>query len=400
MRVAHRESDHNKSAGIRIRVMRWAMLLAFAIILTCNLPVATYAAGRMPISRQVSLPRRKLKVIQFEKVKLVVKRASGTVLWSTSDKKVAGVTRNGIVRTKKPGKCRITASVDGKKYVCHLTVRPLKLSKTELTMVRKRQAVLSLNNQHIQPKWSSSDEEIAVVNDSGLVQALKEGTCEITAAYKTEKLTCQLTVTGISRATLHAMFPPDEANSGKILLAGSSSMDYWNGAPQAFAPYEVLNMAIGGTIVGLWSDWCQDMIAQYRPSAVVIYVGSNDIRYGGATSGEENASNTILLLKKIRAALKNVPVFYVGISPCWSRKGGWEDIAVSNALVKNYCGQDPYLYYIDIASACAAADGTPDKTLFLSDQLHPSPAGYRVWKKVVAGTVKKVMKKKTARRQQ
>ena len=149
---------------------------------------------------------------------------------------------------------------------------------------------------------------------------------------------------------------------------------------------------MGGTTVVQWLDWYRTLIVRYKPSAVVLYVGSNDLGVGGLTTGAQNAANTILLLKRLKRALKKTPIFYVGVSPCWSRKGAWEDIAVSNQQVKDFCEKNKYFYYIDIASACAAADGTPRHELFLGDQLHPSEAGYVVWEKVVAGTVKKTLR--------
>ena len=102
--------------------------------------------------------------------------------------------------------------------------------------------------------------------------------------------------------------------------------------------------------------------------------------------------NTVALLQKIRSSLPYAPVFYVGVSPCWSREGAWEAIEISNDRMRQYCASQPNIYYIDIASACRGADGKPDPDLFLSDKLHPSAAGYAVWTQVVAGTVKRVLR--------
>ena len=360
-------------------------------LLICLLTVMM--TGRAKASSTSSMQfKKRLILTSYQKVKLIVKDAAGTVSWSTSDRKVATVSRNGIVRTKKAGRCRITASANGKKYVCRLRVKPLALEKEEMTLVRGRQVPLVLNNPDTTPVWKSSDERVASVSDEGIVQAHLPGTCRISGRYKSSEVTCSVKVKGITTSTLQEMYTADKENRKKILLAGSSSMDFWDSAPQAFAPYEIINMAIGGTTVTQWLGWYKSMIVRYRPSAVVLYVGSNDLSNGGLISGETNASNTIRLLKGIRQSLKKVPVFYVGISPCWARKGAWKDISVSNALVKSFCGQETNMYYIDIASACARPDGTPDPALFLSDQLHPNAAGYRVWERKVAGPVKKLLR--------
>ena len=376
------------NSGLRVK----SLAVVWMSLLICMLTVMM--AGQAQASPTKSMQfKKQLILTSCQKVKLTVKDAEETVSWSTSDRKVATVSRNGIVRTKKAGRCRITARVNGKRYVCRLRVKPLALNKTELTLVRGRQVPLVLNNPDIAPAWKSSDERVASVSDEGIVQARAPGTCRISCCYKSSEVICSVKVTGITASALQKMYTADRANRKKILLAGSSSMDYWNSAPQAFAPYEIINMAISGTTVTQWLGWYKSMIVQYRPSAVVLYVGSNDLSNGSVISGETNASNTISLLKAIRQSLKKVPIFYVGISPCWARKGAWQDIAASNSLVRTFCGQETNMYYIDIAAACAARDGTPDPALFLSDRLHPNTAGYQIWKKVIAGQVKKLLRK-------
>lgn len=389
------KTEYNNLHNGRLNRARMILLLLFMLSLLQAGPAAaakTDNQNSTDISREVSLPKRGLILAQYEKIRLNVRKESGTVSWSSSDKKIASVSRNGIVRTKKTGRCKITAKVNGKTYVCRIRVKALALDKTELTLVRGRQMQLSLNNTGIRPVWESSNEKVASVSDEGTVWAHAIGTCKIRGQYKSAEVTCLVKVTGTTTSTLQEMYTADKANRKKILLAGSSSMDFWNSAPQAFTPYEIINMAIGGTTVTQWLGWYKSMIVRYRPSVVVLYVGSNDLSNGGVISGETNASNTIRLLKAIRQSLKKVPVFYIGISPCWFRKGAWKDIAVSNALVKSFCGQETNMYYIDIASACARPDGTPDPALFLSDQLHPNAAGYRVWERTVARPVKKLLR--------
>ena len=387
-----REKSISKEKCLQVKGI---LLLLFMLSLLQAGPAAaakTDNQSSTDISREVSLPKRGLILTQYEKIKLNIRKESGTVSWSSSDKKIASVSRNGIVRTKKTGRCKITAKVNGKTYVCRVRVKALALDKTELTLVRGRQMQLTLNNTGIKPAWESSNEKVASVSDEGIVQALTPGTSKIRGRYKSAEVICSVKVIGITPSTLQEMYTADKANRKKVLLAGSSSMDYWNNAPQAFAPYEIINMAIGGTTVTQWLDWYESMIVRYKPSAVVLYVGSNDLGNGGVISGQTNASNTIRLLKAIRQSLRKVPIFYIGISPCWFRKGAWQDIAASNALVKNYCSQETNMFYIDIAAACAASDGTPDKSLFLSDQLHPNAAGYRVWERAVAKPVKKLLR--------
>jgi len=56
------------------------------------------------------------------KLKLRVKGTKNKVTWRSSGKKIAAVTKKGVVTARKKGTVRITAKVNGKKYVCRIQV--------------------------------------------------------------------------------------------------------------------------------------------------------------------------------------------------------------------------------------------------------------------------------------
>ena len=354
-----------------------AVFLTFLMMFAIALPVS--AAGK-----KVKLSETQMVLVQYSRKKLKLKRAKGKVKWKSGNKKVAAVSSGGRVRAKEPGTCQITAKNQGKVYVCMVTVEPLALSAATLTVKKGSTALLQLNNPDIQASWSSSDPKVATVDQTGKVTAVGSGSCVIRAVYKDSTLSCKLTV-------------PSETvkKTGKdisLVLAGSSSMAMWSSAAAAFSPCRIINSAESGTLVVQWLNWVQERIVRHAPSAVVLYVGSNDLGDGAATdaTGEKNAENTVELIKKIRVSLPATTIFYVGVNPCWARKNAWTAIEKSNMIMKQYCGTQANMYYIDIASYFKAPDGTPDQTLF-ADQLHPNAAGYAIWAQVVAGTVKRVM---------
>ena len=137
--------------------------------------------------------------------------ANKTLQWSTSDEKVATVDQSGKVTATGDGTCTITAtSTDGTNISaeCAVTVD----SKVYVTGVVVEPAVLTLFTGEtgelkatVEPAdatvpdivWSSSNDKIATVDQSGKVTAVAAGEAIITAASKddsSKKATCTVTV--------------------------------------------------------------------------------------------------------------------------------------------------------------------------------------------------------------
>ena len=136
------------------------------------------------------------------------------VIWSSSDAGVATVSTTGEVTGKRLGKCIIFANTLGstvtgkceitviakgsKVMVMSVTVKPasktLKVDDTETLT-----AEVAPDNANVKEvTWSSSDESVATVSETGLVTAKKVGECTITAKSKEEGSTvkgeCKITV--------------------------------------------------------------------------------------------------------------------------------------------------------------------------------------------------------------
>ena len=221
--------------------------------------------------------------------------------------------------------------------------------------------------------------------------AVAHGTCTITARNKGKSYKCVVKVLNTTYDTLKVAYSlSSKKNRGKILLAGSSTLDYWSSAAAAFYPYEVQNMAIAGSTVAQWQKWYKQLIVPYKPKAVVIYVGTNDL--AGGASWESTVFATWDLIEKIQKKLPKTPIYYVSMCPCESRPGLWKDINKCNKYMKKYCGWNKNLYYVNLFSYFTR-NGKPKASLFREDKLHPNSKGYTVWKNVVAKKVKKDLKK-------
>ena len=147
-----------------------------------------------------------------EKIKATIEpkeAKSNIITWTSSDRSVARVSKTGVVRAIKAGTAIITAEVNGHKASCTVTVIALSdayangdLVLKESTIALKRGkkpsyilTVLSPQNiPNTSIKWSSSDESVAIVKDTGKVIAKKPGTAIITAKLGKKEATCTVKV--------------------------------------------------------------------------------------------------------------------------------------------------------------------------------------------------------------
>ena len=347
-----------------------------------------FAAGNQSPQGETYLTKKNLSMKLGQTKRLRLKGASGKVKWSSSNEEVATVTK-GRVTAQGEGTCTITALNGGKRYVCTITVGSVSISHSDISLVKRRQIHLQINGYAGEPEWSTSRKSVAEVDQDGNVTGVEYGRCEITARCGDIVLSCSVRVVEPDHKTLHEFYKGVGAVKKSILLCGSSSFDQWRLAYDAFAPLNVTNMGVGGSTVAYWIKWRKQLVTSFKPAAVVVYIGSNDL--AKKISGTKNAANTIRLLKLIRKELKSTPIFYVSVCPCWGRKSNWKSIKISNRKMKQYCNGARNMYYVDLASAFLDENGKPDRNLFKEDQIHPSKQGYEIWKKVVAEEVKQVL---------
>ncbi len=132
------------------------------------------------------------------------------VKWSSSDKDVAVVSKNGKVTAIGAGECTITVEAQGKEATCEVTVidvESLELSESSLELMIDTEAELTCT---IEPKeakdavveWSSSDKDVATVSKKGKVIAVGIGTCTITAKVQGITATCTITVYNVEALSL------------------------------------------------------------------------------------------------------------------------------------------------------------------------------------------------------
>ena len=97
-------------------IKKISLVLVVAFVMTLSIGNISIHAANIKISK-------KYAVLEVDAIlQLSITGTNSTVKWSTSDKKIAGVTKKGKVVAYKEGTATITASVGGSKYSCEVTV--------------------------------------------------------------------------------------------------------------------------------------------------------------------------------------------------------------------------------------------------------------------------------------
>ena len=174
---------------------------------------------------------------------------------------------------------------------------------------------------------------------------------------------------------------------GSVICIGSSHMQLWKGVKEDLAPLTVTNYGIGGSRMTQAADLFIDNLAiPFKPRAVILYEGSNDL--SGGAKPETILANFQKIHRKLHAALPQARLYVLGLVPSPGKR--FEkigDLKKTNELLAKECATQPWMKFIDVTSPLLGADGKPKEELFKPGDIHMVPAGYAVWKSVIAPVV-------------
>ena len=160
----------------------------------------------VPVS-SVSLNKSQIAIVKGETFALTAtvnpdNATDKTVSWKSSNSSVASVV-NGVVTANMTGQATITASSGGKSATCAVSVTTpvtsVSLDRFSITLEEKQSTILvaTVSPNDADDKtviWSSSDSNVATVDQSGMVTAMKEGVTTIKAQAGGKSATCAVTV--------------------------------------------------------------------------------------------------------------------------------------------------------------------------------------------------------------
>jgi len=166
----------------------------------------------------------------------------------------------------------------------------------------------------------------------------------------------------------------------QVLFVGSSSIVKWRKTLAAdMAPMPVINRGFGGSHIEYVNRWFDQIVAPYRPRAIVFYAGENDIDAG--KSVDRVVIDFGEFMRRKTQALGKTPVYFISLKPSRSRFVQFPVQGQVNDAIRAQTAKRSDLHYIDIVSPMLE-NGAP-KDIFDPDGLHMNASGYQIWTRAV-----------------
>jgi lysophospholipase L1-like esterase len=232
-----------------------------------------------------------------------------------------------------------------------------------------------------------STRRIAVLVFTCLLSALQAAHCQNVAAPDPAPIVVPAPNVPLANpfesevSALEARLSQSPISSSPVVFYGSSSIRLWKSLQQDFSGYAVLNCGFGGSRLSDCVRYANRLVLPRKPSAIVIYAGDNDL--AGGTPPEKVFQSFSQLFTIFRTYSPSIPIAFVSVKVSPARLMFLENILKFNRLVEDFLKTQPETEYIDVCSDMLGQDRKPIQALFVSDQIHLSPAGYQILRKEI-----------------
>ena len=186
-----------------------------------------------------------------------------------------------------------------------------------------------------------------------------------------------------------------EEESYHVMLAGSSSIEFWETSKEDLAPIVSYNHGIGGTTIEEWDEKLnQRLVLPYKPKMVVYYVGINNV-INTKQNTETISNNLVKFFDDTHAALPNTKVQYILMNLIPGYVAHFDTIKAVNAVAVEYQKtHSSWLTLINPGEALVKENGEPNAAYFRTDGLHLSYYGYVVWGAIIKQSIINGLNKK------
>lgn len=197
-----------------------ATVAAAAMVITSIIPAAPAQAAVK--AKKLTVKTKKIVLYKgaaagygSKQLKVTVKPKKAKVTYKINKKKVASVSKKGLVKAKKPGNAKITIKSGSKKVVVKVVVKKIKKKVTKVTATKNITVNVGAKQKiktSVKPKkatlkalaFTSNAKKIAKVNAKGVITGIKAGNAKITVKAvdgSKKKATVAVLVTGAAIAS-------------------------------------------------------------------------------------------------------------------------------------------------------------------------------------------------------
>ena len=184
----------------------------------------------------------------------------------------------------------------------------------------------------------------------------------------------------------------------ELLLMGDSITDWWRNEEGRFAGKPVLDEYFGHWNIanfGIAGDTTQGVLYRlqngegegFSPRAIMLMIGTNNT---GRNTAAEIAEGVGAVVLELQTRFPDARILLLGIFP----RGAADDPVretladINNTISRLHDGES--VHYLDIGNVFLDADGNIP-TSIMSDALHPSAEGYRLWAEAVQQPLTELM---------
>ncbi|MDQ0638964.1 lysophospholipase L1-like esterase [Pedobacter sp. W3I1] len=167
-----------------------------------------------------------------------------------------------------------------------------------------------------------------------------------------------------------------------VIFYGSSSIRLWNSLEDDFDYMKVTNLGFGGSTLAACVWFFERIMADYRPKALVVYAGDNDL--GDGRNPEEIFIFFQQLMVKVNQRFGILPCYFISLKPSLTRWQMADQFRYTNNLIESEIIKlNNHWKFIDVFKKMLNKDGNPNSALYDHDGLHLSEEGYRLWASII-----------------
>jgi lysophospholipase L1-like esterase len=146
-------------------------------------------------------------------------------------------------------------------------------------------------------------------------------------------------------------------------------------------PLNVINRGFGGSRIADVNYYARRIVTPYRPRAVVLYAGDNDLSFPVWRSPETVLRDFKQFVSIVQDALPGTWIYYISIKPApW---GNWPLRDRTNRMIAAYIRTQERVQFIDVGGAMLDPQGKPRHDLYGWDPKHMNASGYVLWTSIV-----------------